>query len=167
MLAAQTLCQMKARKLSFLTVPIIKDYVHYECYNDYWVYLLFKTWWHSLVSIFLCLCPLLGSGGIMFSGCLSVHPSEISKYSKLHDWKFLENWWKYSYDMTMNWIDFGFHRSKGESTTGPICAKIQFRRMEKTNFYSGKHFWKKYWGPMVKSQSQKLTKCGQNADLEL
>ena len=30
------------------------------------------------------------------------------------------------YDMTMNCLDFGFHRSKVKVTTGPNMAKLQF-----------------------------------------
>ena len=44
----------------------------------------------------------------------------------MHDGNFLKFGGSINYHMTINWLDFGFHRSKGEVTTGCLPSKTNF-----------------------------------------
>ena len=82
----------------------------------------------------------------------------------MYDGNFLKFGGSIHYDMKMDWLEFGFQRSKGEVTTGPIWAKIQFwshsslQMYQVATFVNGKDLlgqcqaFLEIWGAKVKYQ---------------
>ena len=53
-----------------------------------------------------------------------------------NDWReFLKLGGSFIYDMAINWLDFGFHRSKSKVTTGPNMGKNQFLSYNSIQMY--------------------------------
>ena len=79
------------------------------------------------------------------------------------------------YDMTMNWLDFGFRRSKDQVTTGPNMGnssiKSSIKMYQVALFVNGKSpIWAEFLkirDPKVKYQGHQMTKYGQKYSFEV
>ena len=74
--------------------------------------------------------------------CLSVRPSvHLSVHPKSRDnSRMYEGNWSINYDVTMNWLDLGFHRSKGGFHCRTTYGKIQFWSQNSNQMYQVANF---------------------------